>query len=147
MDSKLLKNKIRLFQENRFLIMLLALSGVILFYPLIDNIVNIQFMIGIFLSFLFLSGIFAVSFKKHQPIIASLLALPTFTLMWTSYFIDIGGLEHVKNLFGMLFMLYMIILFLEHFFRQDEINREVIFGALVVFIFIGLLWGYGYKLF
>ena len=146
MDNKLLKQKIRLFQENRFLIMLLALSGVILFYPLIDNIVNIRFMVGIFLSFLFLSGIFAVSFKKHQPIIASLLALPTFTLMWTSYFIDIGGFEHVKNLFGMLFMLYMIILFLEHFFRQDEINREVIFGALVVYLLMGLMWGYGYTL-
>ena len=126
--------------------MLLALSGVILFHPLIDNIVNIQFLIGIFLSFLFLSGIFAVSFKKHQPIIASLLALPTFTLMWTSYFVDIGGFEHVKNLFGMLFMLHMIILFLEHFFRQDEINREVIFGALVVYLLMGLMWGYGYTL-
>ncbi len=146
MDNKLLKQNIRLFQENRFLIMLLALSGVILFYPLIDNIVNIQFLVGIFLSFLFLSGIFAVSFKKHQPIIASLLALPTFTLMWTAYFIEIGGFEHVKNLFGMLFMLYMIILFLEHFFRQNEINREVIFGALVVYLLMGLMWGYGYTL-
>ncbi len=146
MDNKLLKQKIRLFQENRFLIILLALSGVILFHPLIDNIVHIRFLIGIFLSFLFLSGIFAVSFKKHEPIIASLLALPTFTLMWTSYFIDIGGFEHVKNLFGMLFMLYMIILFLEHFFRQDEINREVIFGALVVYLLMGLMWGYGYTL-
>ncbi len=146
MDNNFLKQKIRLFQENRFLVMLLALSGVILFHPLIDNIVNIRFMVGVFISFLFLSGIFAVSFKKHQPINASLLALPTFTLMWTAYFIDIGGFEHVKNLFGMLFMLYMIILFLEHFFRQDEINREVIFGALVVYLLMGLMWGYGYTL-
>ena len=66
--------------------------------------------------------------------------------MWTAYFIDIGGFEHVKNLFGMLFMLHMIILFLEHFFKQDEINREVIFGALVVYLLMGLIWGYGYSL-
>ena len=46
----------------------------------------------------------------------------------------------------MLFMLYMIILFLEHFFRQDEINKEVIFGALVVYFLMGLMWGYGYTL-
>ena len=146
MEIKSANPKIRLFQENRFLIMLLALLGVILLYPLINNLVNIKFLLGIFLSFLFLSGIFTVSFKKHQPIIASLLALPTFTLMWTSYFIDIGGFEHVKNLFGMLFMLHMIILFLGHFFRQDEINREVIFGALVVYLLMGLMWGYGYSL-
>jgi hypothetical protein len=146
MDNKLLTEKTRLYHENRFLIMLVALLGVILFHPLIDNVVHIQFLIGILISFLFLSGIFAVSFKKHQPIIASLLALPTFTLMWASYFVDIGGFEHLKNLFGMLFMLFMIILLLEHFFRQDAINREVIFGALVVYLLMGLMWGYGYTL-
>jgi len=146
MEIKSANPKIRLFQENRFLIMLVALFGLILFFPLIDNFVNIQFMVEIFLSILFLSCIFAVSFKKHHPIIASLLALPTFTIMWTAHFIDIGGFEHLKNLFGMLFMLYMIILFLEHFFRQDEINREVIFGALVVYLLMGLMWGYGYTL-
>ena len=126
--------------------MLLALVGVILFHPMIDNIVHVQFLIEIFISLLFLSCIFAVSFKKHHPIIAALLALPTFTIMWTSHFVDIGGFEHVKNLFGMLFMLYLTILFLEHFFRQDEINREVIFGALVVYLLMGLMWGYGYTL-
>ena len=126
--------------------MLLALVGVIFFHPLIDNIVHVQFLIEIFISLLFLSCIFAVSFKKHHPIIAALLALPTFTIMWTSHFVDIGGFEHVKNLFGMLFMLYLTILFLEHFFRQDEINREVIFGALVVYLLMGLMWGYGYTL-
>ena len=146
MDNKLLTEKTRFYQENRFLIMLIALSGLILFNPLIDNVVNIHFMVGIFISLLFLSCIFAVSFKKHHPIIAALLALPTFAIMWTSHFVDIGGFEHVKNLFGMLFMLYLTILFLEHFFRQDEINREVIFGALVVYLLMGLMWGYGYTL-
>ena len=146
MGNQLFKKKFYFYQENKFLIMLLALIGVILFHPLIDNVVHIQFLIEIFISLLFLSCIFAVSFKKHHPIIAALLALPTFTIMWTSHFVDIGDYEHVKNLFGMLFMLYLIILFLEHFFRQDEINREVIFGALVVYLLMGLMWGYGYTL-
>jgi len=146
MDNKLLTEKTRFYQKNRFLIMLIALVGVILFHPLVDNVVHIQFLVEIFISLLFFSCIFAVSFKKHHPIVAALLALPTFSIMWTSHFIDIGGFEHVKNLFGMLFMLYLTILFLEHFFRQDEINREVIFGALVVYLLMGLMWGYGYTL-
>ena len=146
MGNQLFKKKFHFYQENRFLIMLLALVVVILFHPLIDNVVHIQFLIEIFMSLLFFSCIFAVSFKKHHPIIAALLALPVFAIMWSAHFIDIGGFEHVKNLFGMLFMLYLTILFLEHFFRQDEINREVIFGALVVYLLMGLMWGYGYTL-
>jgi len=146
MDNNLLKERIRFYHENRFLIMLIALFGLMLFQPLMSNFINFRFLLGIFISFIFLSGIFAVSYKKHQPIIATLLALPTFTLIWASYFVDIGSLEHLKNICGLLFMLHMTILFLRHIFRQDEITREVIFGALTVYLLWGLMWTYGYAL-
>jgi hypothetical protein len=146
MADKLLKGRIRFYHENRFLIMLLALFGVMLFGPLLGYFISIRWMILIFFSFVFLSGIFAVSQKKFQPIIASLLALPALILMWASYFVDIGGFEHLKNLCSMLFMFHMITLFLRHFFRQEEITREVIFGALVVYLLMGLMWSYGYTL-
>ena len=146
MDNNPLKERIRIYHENRFLIMLLTLFGLMLFQPLISHFVNFRFLLGISISFIFLSGIFAVSYKKYQPIIATLLALPTFTLIWASYFVDIGSLEHLKNICGLLFMLHMTTLFLRHIFRQDEITREVIFGALTVYLLWGLMWTYGYSL-
>ena len=146
MDNNPLKKKIGFYQENRFLIMLLMLFGLMLFHPLLSYVINISFLVNIITSFIFLSGIFAVSTKKYQPIIASLLALPVLVLMWASFFVDIGELELVKNLFAMLFMLHMVFLFLRHFFRQDKITREVIFGALAVYLLWGLMWTYGYSL-
>jgi len=142
------KNTLKLspLQENKFLIILLALFGVILIHPLIINFIRIRFLILIFMSFIFLAGIYAVSIKKHEFIIALILALPAFTLMWAGFFFDIGKLRHAKNVFGMLFMLYMIIKFLMHFFKQTEINREVIFGALVVYMLLGIMWAYAYSL-
>ena len=132
--------------DNKFLIMLLSLFGLMLIHPLIDDLVNIRFLVGIFMSFIFMAGIYAVSFRKHHFIIALFLALPTFILMWTGYFVELVKLEDLKNLFGMFFMLYMIVLFLMHFFRQTEIHREVIFGALVVYMLMGLMWAYGYAI-
>ena len=41
---------------------------------------------------------------------------------------------------------YCFIVLFEHFFRQEEINREVIFGAMVVYLLMGLMWGYAYTL-
>ena len=146
MADKLPKERISFYHENRFLIMLLALFGVMLFGPLLGHFINIRWMILIFFTLVFLSGIFAVSQKKYQPIIATLLALPALILMWASYFVDIGGFEHLKNLCSMLFMFHMITLFLRHFFRQEEITREVIFGALTVYLLLGLMWSYGYIL-
>ena len=145
MDNEFLK-KPGFYQENRFLIMLLTLFGLMLFNPLLSYFINIRFLVQIFISFILLSGIFAVSQKKYQFILASLLALPIFILMWASYFIDIGRFIHLKNLFGMLFTFYMIILFLKHFFIQKIITMEVIFGALVVYLLMGLMWTYGYTL-
>ena len=46
MDTKLLTEKTRFYQENRFLIMMLALLGVILFHPLINKI-SISFQKGV----------------------------------------------------------------------------------------------------
>ena len=146
MASNIHKEKIVFYQENRFLIMLLTLFGFILFHPLISYFINIRFLVQVFISFILLSGVFAISYKKYQLIIASLLALPIFILMWASYLVDIGGFIHLQNLFGMLFMFYMIILFLKHFFRQNKITREVIFGALAVYLLLGLMWTYGYTL-
>jgi voltage-gated potassium channel len=146
MDKNSLKQKVGFYHENRFLIMLLMLFGFMLFHPLISSFINIRFLVRVSLTFIFLSGIFAVSKKKHQPIIASLLALPVFALMWASYFVDIGGFKHLHNLFAMLFMLHMVILFLGHIFSQDEITREVIFGALAIYLLWGLMWTYGYAL-
>ena len=146
MDKKFLKQKVGFYQENRFLFMLLMMFGFMLFHPLISSFINIRFLVRLSLSFVFLSGIFAVSEKKHQPIIASLLALPIFTLMWTSYFVDIGGFELLQNFLSMLFMLYMVILFLGYIFRQDEITREVISGALAIYLLWGLMWTHGYSL-
>jgi hypothetical protein len=139
-------HKPSLLNANKFLITLISLFGLILIHPLINDLVNIRFLVGIFMSFIFLAGIYAVSFRKHHFIIALVLALPTFILMWTGYFIQLAKLENLKNLFGMFFMLYMIVLFLMHFFRQTEINREVIFGALVVYMLMGLMWAYGYAI-
>jgi len=61
--------------------MLLALFGAMLFGPLLGYFISTRFLIRIFFSFIFLSGIFAVSQKKYQPIIATLLALPALILM------------------------------------------------------------------
>ena len=142
------KNTLKLspLQENKFLIMLLALFGVILIHPLIIDFIRLRFLILIFMSFIFLAGIYAVSIKKHEFIIALILALPAFTTMWADHFFDIGEIRHAKNIFGMLFMLYMIIKFLKHFFRQTEISREVIFGVLVVYLLLGIMWAHAYSL-
>jgi hypothetical protein len=66
--------------------------------------------------------------------------------MWADYYFHAPSLDYAKNLFAILFYLYMIYEFIKHFFRQTEINREVIFGALVVYLLMGFMWAHAYSL-
>ena len=91
-------------QDNKFLIILLALFGVILIHPLIIDFINIRFMILIFMSFIFLASIYAVSLEKHEFIVALILAVPAFTCMWVDYFFHIAWLDFAKNVFAILFL-------------------------------------------
>ena len=108
------KNTLKLspLQENKFLIMLLALFGVILIHPLIIDFVNIRFLILVFMSFIFLAGIYAVSLNKNEFIVALILAVPAFTCMWADYFFHIARLDFAKNVFSILFYLcYRVFIF------------------------------------
>ena len=57
MDSMKQTGKFSVLHDNRFLIMLLSLFGIKLIHPLIKEFINIRFLVGIFMSLIFLSGI------------------------------------------------------------------------------------------
>ena len=50
------------------------------------------------------------------------------------------------SILGIIFIGYIIVLILKHIFRQEDITLETIYGAIVVYIFIGLIWVLLYRI-
>jgi len=133
-------------RKSRFLLLLIALLGLVVIEPFLFEFTRINFLLDIFFSVILFSSIFAVSEKKQTAVIAVLLALPKFATTWAFTFITHPLLYLFDSIFGIIFMAYIIILILAHIFKQKEVSLETIYGAIVVYILIGLMWAFLYHM-
>jgi hypothetical protein len=130
----------------RFLSLLISMIFLFVVNPFLEGFVGINILMDIFLSVILLSGIYAVSERRAQVIVALLLALPTFLLHWSYYFLKIPSFLLTANIFGTIFLAYTAIVILMHLFRNKEITIDVILGSVCVYFLIGLMWGFVYLI-
>lgn len=125
---------------GRFLFLLISIVLLFVLRPFLEGYIGINILLDIFFSFILFSGIYAVSQRKYQFIIALLIALPPFALLWLTEFVDSPFLILVRNSFMILFYGYIVIIILSHIFREKEVSADLIMGAICVYFFIGLMW-------
>lgn len=131
--------------KDRFLLLLISLLTLLLIAPLFEGFIKIPTLIDIFVTAIFISTIYAVSQKKCYFLITSLLLLPVLTAMWLDYFVNIPSLNLAGNCCGILFFAFTIIIILSSIFREEEVTLNVIYGAIVVYLLIGLMWSFIYE--
>ena len=136
-----------IYFRRRFFILLLSLLAFILVTPLVQEFVGIIILWNIFLTGILLSGVHAVSEKERNVYIASLLALPMLVYLWSSYFIESNRyVVIVGSLCGVLFFAYMIVNILIFISRQDKVTRDLISGAVVVYLLMAIMWTFIYRM-
>jgi len=113
--------------------------------PLLYDRTRIKFLIDIFFTVILFTSIYAVSDKKGTTLVAILLALPKLGTTWANNFVTHPLLYFLDSLFGIIFIGYIIILILRHIFRQEDVSSETIYGAIVVYILLGLMWVFLYN--
>jgi len=133
-------------RQTRFLLLLISLLAMMVLEPFLFDYTRLKFLIDIFFTLILFAGIYAVSEKRRAPLIAIVLALPKIGTTWALNFVDQPLLLLLDSIFGIIFIGYIIILILNHIFRQEEVTQETIYGAIVVYILIGIMWIFFYKL-
>ena len=133
-------------RKSRFLLLLITLLGLMVIEPFLFEATGIKFLLDIFLTAILFSSIYAVSEKKQAAVIAVLLAVPKLAITSALTFITHPLLYLFDSIFGIIFMAYIIVLILAHIFKQEVVSLETIYGAIVVYILIGLMWAFLYNL-
>jgi len=133
-------------RRTRFLLLLVSLLALIVLEPLLYDFTRLRFLLEIFLSVILFASIYAVSQKKTETLMAFLLAIPKLATLWALSIIPNPLLAICDSIFGIIFIAYIAVLILAHIFRQDEVTLEMIYGAIVVYILIGVLWFFLYQL-
>jgi hypothetical protein len=134
-----------IYFRRRFFILAISLLALILITPLVQEFVGIHIVWNIFLTGILLSGVHAVSGKRRSVYIASLLALPMLVSVWSAYVVENNYLVIVGTLCGVLFFAYMIVNILLFIYKQDEVTRDLIAGAVVVYLLMAIMWTFIYR--
>jgi hypothetical protein len=135
-----------IYFRRRFFILFIALLLLILVAPLFQEFTGIQKVWNIFLTGILLSGVHAVSEKKRNVYIASLLALPMLAYLWSPDLIESNRyVVIVGSLCGVLFFAYMIVNILIFVSRQDKVTRDLISAAVVVYLLMAIMWSFIYR--
>jgi len=133
-------------RKTKFLPLLISLLALMVLEPFMYDYTRIKSLLAIFFSVILFTSIYAVSEKKATLFIAILLAVPKLVTTWVLGYITHPLLYFFDSILGIIFIGYIIVLILKHIFRQEDITLETIYGAIVVYILIGLMWVFLYKM-
>jgi hypothetical protein len=130
--------------SNRFLYLLIALVAFITVVPILEELGYGGMIFTILVSTLLLLAVYAVSERRGQFILALSLACPAFVLRWINDFWEGPWLVFGAQVFTVLFLLLVAMLIVSHVLKAEKVSGEKIFGALSVYLLLGVIWAFLY---
>lgn len=114
--------------------------------PFLQHGVGSQILLIFIVTAVLVSAINSVSDKRKHLILACLLAAPWFV---TSVATTLSGSlypEFYEAFFGSLFFIYTTVLIFSRVLRDKKVTSDTLYGAICVYILIGLTWSFFYVL-
>jgi hypothetical protein len=97
-------------------------------------------------SIILITGIYAVSNRRRQIVIASLLAVPAFLLGWLYLVTGIPALNNAGSAFTVFFYAFTALIVLSRVLTTRRITTDTVYGAVSVYLLMGLTWATAYSL-
>ena len=130
--------------SSRFTLLLVSIVMTFALGPFLEGYVRIKILTDISLSAILLTAIPAVSDKRSTFYIALSLACPYLVLKWGGDLARIFLPWNFAEMFGALFVSYVLVLILSFIARQRKVSRDVIMAAVCGYFLLGLMWSFVY---
>jgi hypothetical protein len=137
---------IEFFFRHRIAFLLFAILSFIIGSPFIIKVFKLRFIPDIFMTFIFIAGIYAIGHKKKHIYISLALAVPMFILIWSSRILKDFELYIIGEVFGILFVGFVISLLAKFILDHENITTEVIFTGVVIYFFMAIFWAMVYLI-
>jgi hypothetical protein len=124
----------------RFSFVLAAILVYWVVAPLLRPLPGLRIFTDIFFTATLASAIYAVAQVRRHWMVAAGLALPMFAALWLTHLGARPALALVGSIFEILFFAYTAWLILAAVLRATEVSWEVIAAAVVVYMFLGMIW-------
>ncbi len=131
---------LRSITRGNFFYLLCSLLLLLVLIPFFEGTVVGDTVVDIAFSAVLLSAIYAVSERKQQFMIAIVLAIPMLVTRWANHFLKKESLFLTAEGFTILFLAFTAVLIVSYVVRDEEVTADKIYGALSVYLLIGLTW-------
>jgi hypothetical protein len=134
------------FSRNRIVMLLAAILIMIIGSPFLDEIFPHAVIPDLFITIIFVLGLYAISQKKMHIYISLGLIVPMFIGVWSAHLYESPGLSAWGHFFGALYIAFVISLLIKFIFNEKEVTKEVIFAAVVVYLLMAMMWSNAYLI-
>lgn len=131
--------------KGRFLNVIVMILFIMVVPPFFQNIFRGSILTTLLFTVMLISIVHSVSGNRLHLGISSLLAIPMLVASWAK------EIQHIPlwiSFFGLtcgvLLLAYISVMMLMFIFQQDEIGRDVIHAAIVLYLLMGVLWSFLY---
>lgn len=131
--------------EKRFIILSVFLVCTFILSPFFYEHPFAGILLRVSFSLLMISAVYACAEKGRTLIVALLLVIPAVVADWIGYFTSIRGLSFTARLFSGLFLAHVIRIIVRHMIHTRKVNANLIFGAISVYLLMGLFWATAYS--
>jgi len=131
--------------EGRFLYLLVFILMLIAIQPIDEIIGSYRLLLDLITTAILVSAIYVISQKRVHGVTGALLASPLLVSLWFSHFFKSTWLQMLGVVGGIAFFVFVIFIILRFIFSRDEISKDLIAGAAVVYLLMALTWTYPYR--
>jgi Ion channel len=133
--------------RRRFYYLLLALLLTIVISPLLKEFTVLRIVFDVSLSIIFLIGCFTVSQNKYVLWLAVILSVPLLISVWIGHFdISIPIIALIGKVSGVAYFGLIAGTILVFVFTVRKVTWSVISAALIVYLTLGVMWGFAFAL-
>ena len=137
----------KIFKHGHNFYLLLAILIQMTIYPFFESEEIRLIFSNLFSTVILIAGIYAIGLKKNQKIIAISIGIFAFFGIWYSIIIDVRlFLAIISVICQIAFYIYVIVLILKNLIKAKEVDANIIYGAIVVYLLIGISFSLLYSL-
>ncbi len=126
--------------RNRALFFLISFLLYLVAAPILRPFVNLRLLLDIFMSLVFISGIYAAGEKKLHYMVITGLTVITIGALWAAHFLP-GDIPYlVAQIAMILYFLFAGFRIITIILKMDKVTANVIYAAIVVYLIAGVMW-------
>lgn len=133
--------------HNVYHYLLFTLFSLLVLYPLLTSFLLWRALLDVFLMLTLISSVVAAATNRAQLILSIVLAVLVIVPTWYNHYFPSQDIEIIGLLAGCIFFPYIsLLLLIDIFMHKTKVSLEMIYGAVSIYLLIGLSFAFLYSL-